>query len=98
MICHSPGPFSSVLFCSHRSLIKSFVLTLFAMGLQWASGGHENPIKPHEFGGMYFNLKGWSGPGPTKLSLALGAESTHKGGRLQHNLKLSSFSLVTNKA
>jgi len=33
---------------------------LFALGLQGESGGHENTIKPHEFGGPYFHLKGRS--------------------------------------
>jgi len=57
---HSPPILGGVLFCSQRCRINSFVLTSFAMGLRWASGGHENPMKPREFGGMYFNLKGWS--------------------------------------
>jgi len=48
------------------------------MGLQWESGGHENPIKTREFGGMYFHLKGQSWPGPTKLSVGLGAEWGHR--------------------
>jgi len=59
------------------------------MGLQWECGGHENPMKPCEIGGMYFNLKGRSWlslwprlkepwPGPTKLSLALGTEGSHR--------------------
>jgi len=50
-----------------------------AMGLQWECGGHENTMKPREIGGVYFNLKGRSGPGPTKLSLALVAEGSHRG-------------------
>jgi len=40
-------------------------------------------MKTHEFSGVYFNLKGRSWTGPTKLSLALGAEGSHRGGRLQ---------------
>jgi len=62
LACASPPILSSVLFCSHRSLIKSFVLILFVLGLQGASGGHENPVKTHEFGGVYFHLKGRSKP------------------------------------
>jgi len=27
------------------------------LGLRGASGGHENTVKPHEFGGLYFHLK-----------------------------------------
>jgi len=49
------------------------------MGLRWASGGHENPRKTHEFSGVYFNLKGRSWTGPTKLSIALSAEGSHRG-------------------
>jgi len=40
---------------------------------------HENTVKPHEFSGVYFHLKGWSRLGPTKLSIALGAEGCHRG-------------------
>jgi len=40
---------------------------------------HENSVKTHEFGGVYFHLKGWSKLGPTKLSIALGAEGCHRG-------------------
>jgi len=42
-------------------------------------GGHENTVKTREIGGMNFNLKGRSRPGPTKLSLALSAEGSHRG-------------------
>jgi len=77
--CHSPGAFSGVLFCSHRCRINSFIFISFAMGLRWASGGHENPMKHHEIGGVYFNLKGGSRLGPTKLSTALGTEGSHRG-------------------
>jgi len=48
---------SGVLFYSHRCSINSFAFTSFALGLQGASGGHENTIKTHEFGGPYFHLK-----------------------------------------
>jgi len=52
-------------------------------------GGHENTVKTHEIGVMNFHLKGGSGlspqprlkeprPGPTKLSIALGAEGCHR--------------------
>jgi len=50
-----PAPLNKF-FCSY------IVCNGFAMGLQWASGGHENPMKHREFGGVYFNLKGWSWP------------------------------------
>jgi len=48
---------SGVLFYSHCCSINSFNLTSFALGLPWASGGHENTVKTHEFGGLYFHLK-----------------------------------------
>jgi len=40
---------------------------------------HEYTVKTHEFGGVYFHLKEWSRPGPTKLSRALSAERGHRG-------------------
>jgi len=40
-------------------------------------------MKPHEFSGVYFHLKGRSWPGPTKLSWALPAERSHRAACLQ---------------
>jgi len=39
---------------------------------------HENPIKTHEFSGVYFHLKECPRQGPTKLSWALPAERGHR--------------------
>jgi len=49
------------------------------MGWQWECGGHENSVKTRSIGGVNFNLKGGSRPGPTKLSITLSAEGSHKG-------------------
>jgi len=59
------------------------------------SGGHENTMKPHEIGGMNFNLKGGSRPGPTKLSIALGAEGSHRGG-MPTTVRRMTLPLITN--
>jgi len=47
------------------------------------SGGHENTVKTHEIGGLYFHLKRGSRLGPTKLSRALPAEWGHRAACLQ---------------
>jgi len=62
---------------------RSFVFTLFSMGLPWVGGGQENTIKTHKIGLVNFHLKGGSGLGPTKLSIALSAEGSHREGRLE---------------
>jgi len=36
-------------------------------------------VKHREIGGMYFNLKGGVRAGPTKLSITLSAEGSHRG-------------------
>jgi len=57
---------------------KIFYFYIICNGSVGKSGGHENTVKTHEIGGMNFHLKGGSGPGPTKLSIALGAEGCHR--------------------
>jgi len=53
---------------------KIFYFYIVCNGGAGECGGHENTMKTHEIGVMNFNLKEWSGPGPTKLSIALPAE------------------------
>jgi len=43
---------------------------------------HEYTVKTHEFSGVYFHLKEWPRQGPTKLSIALSAEGSHRAGSL----------------
>jgi len=52
------------------------------LGESW---GHENTVKTHEIGGLYFHLKRGSKLGPTKLSQALPAERGHRGSCLQQS-------------
>jgi len=53
-------------------------------------------MKPHEFSGVYFHLKEWPRPGPTKLSIALSAEGSHREGRLAQFFSLKLMELVYN--
>jgi len=57
------GRLSGVCFCSHRCQIKSFIFTLFSMGLQWESSDNENTVKTHENDELNFHLKEWPRPG-----------------------------------
>jgi len=60
-------------------LNKIFYFHIVFNGGSGESGGHENTVKTHEIGGLYFHLKRGSRPGPTKLSIALPAEWGHRG-------------------
>jgi len=60
-------------------LNKFFYFYIVCNGSMGECGGHENTVKTHEIGGVNFNLKGQSRPGPTKLSIALGTEGCHRG-------------------
>jgi len=56
---------------------KFFYFYIIGNGFLMGMWGHENTVKTHEIGVMNFNLKEWSRLGPTKLSIALGAEGSH---------------------
>jgi len=66
--------------------IKSFIFTLFSMGMHLGSGGHENTVKTHKNDESNFHLKGGSGLGPTKQSGAFPAEGSHREGSLRQRV------------